>query len=158
MHVVGFSGDELAAGLSYCHYVIEDAFGNLRPCSRPARRDDLFCRQHRAHLEEVFRPVSWRDRGRRGDVSELEVLRARNLHARAVHPTEKPVGIIVRLLECSLRPGGVALDPFAGSGSTLVAAKLRGARAIGIEIEERYCEVAVKRLAQEVLPLEPAMD
>lgn len=67
------------------------------------------------------------------------------------HGAEKPVDLL-RELVCWGAPRGAAiLDPFTGSGSALVAAKQVGTRAIGIEIEERYCEVAARRLSQGVL-------
>lgn len=69
------------------------------------------------------------------------------------HVTEKPLDVIAYLLPL-LRPGTTVLDPFMGSGTTLRAAKDLGRKAIGIEIEERYCEIAARRLSQQVLPLE----
>ena len=70
-----------------------------------------------------------------------------------LHPNEKPVPVVSRLVEAMSNPGQVVFDPFMGSGTTLRAAKDLGRRGIGVEIEERYCEVAAKRLAQEVLDL-----
>jgi len=69
-----------------------------------------------------------------------------------VHPTQKPISLMRWCLE-KFPDAQTILDPFMGSGTTLRAAKDLGRRAIGIEIEERYCEVAVKRLAQEVFAL-----
>ncbi len=69
------------------------------------------------------------------------------------HPTQKPEELLRRLIRFFSICNDRILDPFAGSGTTLVAAKNLRRRAIGIEIEPKYCEIAVKRLRQEVLPL-----
>lgn len=71
-----------------------------------------------------------------------------------VHPAVKPVGLLQWLVTKSTNAGETILDPFMGSGTTLRAAKDLGRRAIGIEIEERYCEIAARRLEQAVLPFE----
>jgi DNA modification methylase len=68
------------------------------------------------------------------------------------HPNQKPEGLMLYFL--ARHQATPVLDPFMGSGTTLVAAKRLGRLAIGIEIDERYCEIAARRLAQEALPLE----
>jgi site-specific DNA-methyltransferase (adenine-specific) len=74
----------------------------------------------------------------------------------AQHPTEKPEALPARFIQLHTTTGDLVLDPFMGSGTTLVAAKRWGRKAIGIELEERWCELAVQRLQQEALPLEVA--
>ena len=73
-------------------------------------------------------------------------------HGRRVHPTQKPVTLMKRIIEDHF-PTGVIVDPFMGAGSTLRAAKDLRRTAIGIELEERYCEAAATRLGQGVLAL-----
>ncbi len=67
------------------------------------------------------------------------------------HPTEKPLRLVSQWVSLFSNEGALVVDPFSGSGTTLVAARNLGRRAIGIEIEERYCEIAVERLAQQML-------
>lgn len=73
--------------------------------------------------------------------------------SKADHPNEKPLQVLEPLITWSSAPGGLVLDPFAGSASTLIAARALGRRAIGIEESERWCKRAAIRLAQGALPL-----
>lgn len=86
------------------------------------------------------------------DLGKGDIIRCPGIEEKQ-HPTEKPVGVISPLIQNSTDPGETVLDPFMGSGTTLRAAKDLGRKAIGIELSERWCEVAARRLEQEVLPL-----
>jgi DNA modification methylase len=70
----------------------------------------------------------------------------------AEHPTQKPIALMAWCIE-KARVAGVILDPYMGSGTTLVAAYQAGRQAIGIDIEERYCEIAARRIEDAVLPM-----
>ena len=73
-----------------------------------------------------------------------------NFRESVEHPTQKPLGLYKAIIGRSNARGGIVLDPFMGSGTSLRAGKDLGHRAIGIEIEERHCETAATRLSQEV--------
>ncbi len=95
--------------------------------------------------EEVYLLGKWDKRGpRRGSVVTTESSPSA-LTNKIGHPTPKPVGLMEILVSAS---EGIVADPFAGSGSTLIAARNLGRQAIGVELEERYCEIIAKRLDQ----------
>jgi hypothetical protein len=114
------------------------------------------CSDEEIYLLGDWPPVIPGGRAREGGMPtrSFSVIRVQALapgsSARPNHPTPKPVPLMEQLVaKC---PPGVIADPFAGSGPTLIAAKLLGRPAIGVEIEERYCELIARRLDQGVLP------
>jgi site-specific DNA-methyltransferase (adenine-specific) len=106
----------------------------------------------RRDLEEIYLVGSW-PAGVGGRSSILHtgahVAGPRGVGIRYDHPHAKPVDVMEQLIAAC--PPGVIADPFAGSGSTLVAARNLGCKAVGVEIDERYAEMAARRLSQGVL-------
>ncbi len=98
-----------------------------------------------AYGDFVFNKLLWNLMNSRFDDSIIREVR--------LHKWEKPQSLMEKLFRIHTNAGQVILDPFMGSGTTLRAAKDLGRKAIGIEIEEKYCEIAAKRMSQEVLGL-----
>lgn len=112
-------------------------------------------------LRRKRKPPQWGDIGGHeyrsedgGPRLQRSVIKVRSCHGHAIHPTQKPLGILAPLIEYSTAPGALILDPFAGSCSTLVAAREHGRRAIGIEAHEPYAERAAERLSAAPLALD----
>lgn len=99
--------------------------------------------------------IAWHSEGRAVKVFRhmwLGVQRMSEVGEKRLHPTQKPVALFSWCIQ-QAKSQGVILDPFMGSGSAIRAAKDLGRKAIGIEIEEKYCEIAAGRMLQEVLAL-----
>lgn len=91
----------------------------------------------------------WNGGGRHGVWSHPIEL-ARDGKTKRLHTAQKPIKLMSELVGLFSNEGETILDPFAGSGTTLRAAKDLGRKAIGIELEERYCEIAARRMGQEI--------
>jgi DNA modification methylase len=108
----------------------------------------LNCKRYAPSHEAIWgfgRPCFWAD-----DLNTLMSVWTIPPQLEEEHPCPYPLEIPMRLIASSCPPEGVVLEPFSGIGTTLVAAKELKRAAIGIEIEEKYCEIAAKRLSQEV--------
>jgi hypothetical protein len=99
-----------------------------------------------AHEEIYVRGRGWLGRREPNVLRVNGLTRSGRLRDSLDHPTPKPVTLMERLITAC--PPGVIADPFVGSGATLLAARAQGRRSIGVEIEERYCELIARRLAQ----------
>ena len=105
-------------------------------------------RQHELVMAARWQEAAFYEDGTlRADVFQFRATASAN----RTHPVEKPTDMLAWLLKPTAPPGGAVLEPFMGSGTTLEAAKLLGVRAVGIEGEEKYCEIAAERCRQEVL-------
>jgi site-specific DNA-methyltransferase (adenine-specific) len=123
----------------------------------PPTTPDATARQ----VRRKARPAHWGDIGGHDYSSEdggprltRSVIYAPSMHGRAINKTEKPVGFLEPIVQYGCPPGGLVVDTFAGSSSTLVAARNLGRRAIGVEVDEEQCEKSALRLAQGCLPIE----
>ena len=104
------------------------------------------------HHTGVIGDATWTDDGTR---IVRSVIRARSMWRRgAIHRTEKPVELLLPLIEYACPPDGLVVAPFAGSGSDLDAARMSGRRAIGVEADEAQAEKVAQRLSQPLLAFE----
>ncbi len=99
-----------------------------------------------AYLHREKGRSKWNGGGKHGNYYTL-------VDGRQGHPTAKPLAVFEDLVSKFTAEGGLVLDPFAGSGTTLLAARNLGRKAIGVELEEKYCELIAKRLDATPLPL-----
>jgi site-specific DNA-methyltransferase (adenine-specific) len=95
-----------------------------------------------AYLHKANKPSTWNAGGSHGNYVS-------NLATPTGHPTPKPIAMVSNFVERFSNVGNLILDPFAGGGTTLLAARNLGRKAIGIEYEEKYCELIAKRLSQQ---------
>lgn len=151
----GFATDRFKRVHEHATHWYRGPWANIRhdtPTTADAVAKQVRRKQRPAHTGDIQRGSYTSTDG--GPRLMRSVMPVRSTHGRALHPTEKPIELLDPLIRYGCPPDGLLLDPFAGSGSTAVAARLSGRRAVLIEADERYCEVIARRLSQGVLPLQ----
>jgi site-specific DNA-methyltransferase (adenine-specific) len=136
--------EEHAAALKAAGFAVRNQVVWAKPNHTAGDLDGNLGNQHECAAFAV------KGRWKRHDKREVNLWQEPHLFSRAKrdHPTQKPDGLMRRSVRLVCPPGGIVLDPFAGSGTTLVAAVQTGRRAIGVELSEQYCEIAAKRIEE----------
>lgn len=148
-HLYVFGPDDVLAGLKITETASlvwdkgKTGMGNLSSAWGPAHEPLTFAVSLHRHAGQAGR-TSPAVRIRKGSVLRFNPPTGRKVR----HPNEKPIGLLAELIESSSRVGDIVLDPFAGIGSTGVAAILRGRRAVLVEIDEKYANIASERLRE----------
>jgi site-specific DNA-methyltransferase (adenine-specific) len=170
------AGWRLSQDIEAEHLVWEKHNGSSSAKDRFRRVHEIACHWYRGDWGSVYhevpttqdatartvrrkeRPPHWGDIGASSYASEdggprlmRSVIRIRSMHGRAIHKTQKPSGLLEPMIEYGCPPGGLIIDPSAGSCSALVVARSLGRRAIGVEARESECEQAARWLAQATL-------
>ena len=146
----GFAADKFRRVHELATLWYRGEWGSIRhtvPTTPDAVKRTMRLKERPPHMGEIAGSQYVSEDG--GDRLMRSVLKVRSEHGRAVHPTQKPLGIVTPLIEYSVPVGGLVVDPFSGSGTTLLAAKLAGRRGIGCEVNEAYCAAAARRLSQQ---------
>jgi site-specific DNA-methyltransferase (adenine-specific) len=125
------------------------------PMTNDATKRAVRRKQRPSHMGSIGEGVFRSEDG--GPRLMRSVIYEPSCHGFAENETQKPLGVIRPLIEYSCAPGGLVIAPFCGSGSDLVTAKEMGRMAIGIDTREEQCEIAARRLSQEILSF-PAED
>jgi len=129
--------------------------GNYYPLP-PARCWLLWDKKQNDRWTTAQAEMAWTNLDRPVRTFRLSQIEAHTEMGHKDHPTQKPVTLMRWCIRMARVESGTILDPFMGSGTTLRAAMDLGFSAVGVEREERYCEIAARRLDQMVLPLVPA--
>lgn len=166
------AGWRLSQDIEAEHAVWEKHNGSGSAADRFKRVHEIACHWYRGDWASIYhevpttpdatartvrrkeRPPHWGDMGEGHYTSEdggprlmRSVIRVRSMHGRAIHKTQKPGGLLEPLIGYGCPPGGLVVDLFAGSGSTLVTARMMGRRSIGIEADEPQAERAAQWLS-----------
>lgn len=120
------------------------------PSSGPTRQSAVRKSPSAVAHQGARRANEWRDDGTRQPRSVTFVVEAPSVRYAKRHQDEKPLACVIPLVRECVPPGGLVLDPFAGSGTTGIAARMLGRRALLIEADERSCEVIATRLQDEL--------